>query len=169
MSTNYEELCKAVEECLSRRDSRRDLLAAKIRAIAEQACCSARLRKLDCGEAGVLEYRTPAADCSQWSNRIDYPNHCGEDVMMLRLGSQTIRSLGTPPDCGFFDGRNVQHQRGPTRDAQTGQRIRPATVAQLRSVARDLPVVVAGVLAAAQQQAEEEARQAEETIAALGK
>lgn len=156
---------RAVRDALAKRDDRRDALATRILDIVEPALDAARKRALDLGEIR-LEYRRPAGDCSQWSNRMDYPGHKGDPELMLLVGDD-VRSFGTPTDVGFHDGRNWQIQKGPTRDAKTGQRLRPATVAQLRAVAAALPAALTALLVEVREEAEAEAKAAEEAAARL--
>jgi len=170
----YAEITSAVAAALSRRDERRDLLAARIRELAEPALEAARKRRVELGEAGTLEYRRPSADCSQWANRVDCPDRVGEPVLMLVVDEgdpgapcYTARSLGEPPSLSFWDGSNMQHQRGPTRDHLTGRTLRPATVAQLRAVAAVLPAALATLLADARASAESQAAEADQARAAL--
>lgn len=156
----------AVKQALSHRDSRRDILAERIADLAADALSATRKSSLDLGATGRLEYRNPAADCSQWSNRVDHPGHIGRAVLMLCVG-EDVRSLGQPPDLGFHDGRNMQAQQGPTRDAKTGRVLRPATVAQLKAVAVVLPAALAALLKAEQERAEDEVKVADEAFSSL--
>jgi hypothetical protein len=160
-------ICEAVREALTRRDSRRDLLAETIRRLAEEALYATRRRRVDLGSAGVLEYRVPMADHSEWSSRIDFPAARGEPALMLVVAGE-IRSLGPPPGLTFRDARGVrQPQRGPTRDATTGRALRPATVTQLRAVARALPEALAALLAGRLDEAEAGVREADAASASL--
>lgn len=173
---NLETITQAVREALSHRDSRRDALAERIRSLAEQAMSAARVRSIDLPdpdgdrtrETGTIEYRTPVGDCSQWSNRIDHPGHRGEPCLMFdAFGEAGWRSLGPVPDVGFFDGRNIQYQHGPSRERETNVRILPATVGQLRTVARVLPCVLAELLVEALDRADRESAEADSAIEEL--
>lgn len=162
MTTKFDEITQAVRDAIARRDSRRDVLAERLRSLAEDALDAARERQLDLGEAGMLKYRTPVADCSQWSNRIDSPSHEDEPRLLLRPPGEgeNWRSFGNL-DLGYFDGSNMQHQVGPAWERESGRRIRPATVAQLRAVARHLPTELGRLLDAARSRAEREAAEAD--------
>ena len=166
-----DEITGAVRVALSRRDERRDILARKIANLAGSVLDAARRRRIELGEAGILEYRTPIGNCSQWGNRMDYPDHAGEPVLMLVLPdphrSPEVRTLGEPPDVGFHDGRNLQAQQGPTRDHDTDQVLRPATVAQLKVVATVLPAALAELLTARVADAKQQVTDADEAMAAL--
>ena len=165
MTHDYDSICSAVREALTQRDSRRNVLARRIEELAAKGLSVARSKRLDLGEAGILEYRVPVADCSQWANRMDCPDHRGDSYLALYCG--TVRSLGPVPDVGFFDGSNMQHQQGPTRDLDTGERVRPATVKMLRDVARALPTALAALLAETQGRAERQASAADTALAEL--
>jgi len=165
MTTQYDQILSSVRESLATRDARRDALAMSSHDVDAGALGSAGAWVLDLGDVGRLEYRVPVGDCSQWADRIDHPRHRGDPHLALVSGG-TVRSLGDPPDVGYFDGANMQHQHGPTRDETTGERVRPATVAQLRAVARVLPAAVAELLASRMERAQ---RQAEDADAALAK
>lgn len=173
---NLETITQTVREALSHRDSRRDALAERIRSLAEQAMCAARVRSINLPDpdgdqtrvTGTIEYRTPVGDCSQWSDRMDHPGHRGEPCLMFApSGAPGWRSLGPVPDVSYFDGSNMQHQHGPTRERKTDLRIRPATVAQLRTVARVLPGVLAELLAETHDRADRESAEADLAIEEL--
>ena len=161
-SSSYDQIIQATREALSRRDSRRDILAAQIHGIASAALDAARVPVIDMPGAGTLRYEEVSATCSQWANQKG-PEHT-EEHLVLVAGGET-RSIG-PLDLGYYDGANTHWQTGPTRDSD-GDEIRPATVAQLRAVARELPAAVATLLAQAQATAEAEAAEAEEVAAEL--
>lgn len=157
---NFDEICKATEAALSQRDSRRNVLAGKIREIAHCAMRAADADEL-CGDSWTIERRTATATCSQWADG-SYARTGREDYTALVLRDE-IRSLGPAPDCSFFDGNNMQHQQHAACDGD--YTIRPATVAQLRAVARELPELVAELLAATTARAEREAIEADAALA----
>ena len=165
-TTTLDTIIQAVRESLSRRDSRRDVLAAKIREMTEAALEAARRCALELSEVGRLEYRALRADCSQWSNQLDYPAHTGDPVLVLAISAE-IRALGPVPDQGFWDGSNLQSQRGEVRDDDLGTIVRPATVAQLRAVAAALPAALAALLSERQAEAESQATEADVAAALL--
>jgi hypothetical protein len=74
------------------------------------------------------------------------------------------RSFGRV-DLGFWDGHNMQHQRGPARYGSTA--VRPAPVSMLRAIAAELPSVAARLHAARQATCALETEQAGEALAAL--
>jgi hypothetical protein len=165
--TTVDAIVRAVRDALAHRDSRRDELGRRIAAIAEPAMRAARVKRLEISPTERLEYRTPVGDCSQWSNRMDYPDRSGDAYLALVVADR-VRSLGPVPDVSFFDGHNRQDQQGPTRDLSTGARVRPAAVAELKSVARALPGVVADLLESTRLAAEREAVDADQALAELG-
>lgn len=160
---NIADITAAVTAALETRDRRRDALAKRIEALVEPALAAARVRRLELGEAGSIEYRRPMADCSQWANRTDYPDRVGTPYLALVLG-EDVRALASIPDVGFWDGSNMHHQQTPTRDRRTGRRVRLATVAQLRAVASALPSAMADLLATTAETAKADAAAADAAL-----
>src|SRR5207249_226709 len=118
---------------------------------------------VDLADAGRLGYRRVTGACSQGEG---WPVQTvvSDPILMLVLGDD-IRSLGSPPDVSFHDGHNHQRQIGPTRDERT--EVRPATVTQLRAVARALPAALAELLSSTAAAAAREATESDESLAAL--
>ena len=160
----YAEIITATTDALARRDSRRDVLAARITEIADSARDAARIREL-VGPGWRIETRALGAQCGQWGNGADDSWH--EEAHTVLVVEAEARTLGPVPDVGWHDGHNMRHQHGPTKDATTRTVVRPATVAQLRAVARELPGVVAHALAAATERAELERQAADAALSAL--
>jgi hypothetical protein len=162
----FDEIIKATKEALDRRDSRRDMLATKIAEIADAAIDAARVTGIDLGDGSRIARRRLRATCSQWAN--GYDEHDNHDVrtVLFHPGECLTRQI-VVKGLGYFDGRNYQHQRGKTRDEATGDVAKPATVAELRAVARALPGAVAKLLSEAQAEAAAETSEADATIATL--
>ena len=97
-----------------------------------------------------LVWRTVYAQCSQWGHN--------SRAMTGQKGCWVIdgeRTLGEP-DCSFFDGSNQQSQFGGLYlDTDCTERVRPATAAQLREIARELPEALLAYAAAKNAAAEE--------------
>lgn len=159
---NFSDMIQATKQALSQRDSRRDVLAAKIQTLATEALDAARAKRIDLGDAGTIERRTLTATCSQWADG-SYSCTGTESHVVLIVGGET--KWLTEGDLGYFDGRNMQHQRGPARDG--GRTVRRATVAQLRDAATALPEAIARLLSETQAQATEQTVVADATIASL--
>lgn len=164
---SFDQICKSVTESLSRRDSRRDILVGRIREISLAALEAARAKKVDCSDAGTLEVRKLRALCSQWGDHSDARETRGDHLVLVLAGGNEVRALGMVPDLATWDGHNWQRAYGAVRDDLTDHVVRPATVAQLRAVARNLPAVVARILGEAKARAETEAVEAAEEVARL--
>ena len=175
---DYSTVIRATEAALSHRDSRRDALARRIVQLTEQALEAARVPRLDLGAAGVLEYRTPEQDVSQnmqYEGGGWYGLHArqGEPVLCVAYGRTSAcpspietRTL-EPVDCGYWDGHNYQYPRSRPRDARSCEVLRQATVAQLRAIARALPVAIAKLLDEAASRATAQAEEADAALASL--
>ena len=136
---NYTITLEALRDLTKKRDQKRDAYADSLSALIDQA------READaCKEIKVAGHRiaveTISGDCSQWSNRMDYPDTQGTALLIDRQ-----YSFGCVPTVGFFDGHNHQHQRGPTRCH--GNRVKPAPVHILADIGRVLPEVLAHAIA----------------------
>jgi hypothetical protein len=161
----YDKILTATREALSRRDSRRDVLAQRIHDLASAALDAARATEIRLTEDGseVLRLAPVSAACSQWANGHDTRTRT-EDRLVLVTDSET-RSL-CEIDLSYHDGRNYQSQYGHVRDCD-GHVVRPATVAQLRAVARALPAAIASLLVIAHDAAVSEAAEADAAIESL--
>ena len=164
---NFNAILTATTKALTHRDSRRDVLAARIKQISELAMEVARVESLDLGDAGELRWRTPSAFVSQWANGYAVFEHEGDEYLALITCAGEIRALGPVPSCSYFDGKNLQHQWGHTHDVETGQRVRAATVSQLKAVAKALPAAIAELLSTCQEQARAESATADEAASSL--
>ena len=161
----YEQIVQTVRESLSRRDARRDVLAAKIRDIAVAAMSAARVTEIRCASGHTLALETASATCSQWADGSYAVTGRAKVLVLNRSGA-----VGTDPTergdaAGYFDGHNRQRQVGALRVGDVV--LHHPTVANLRAVARDLPSAVAQLLTAATERAATEAREAEEAAAQL--
>jgi hypothetical protein len=167
MEPTLESIVKAVRQSVAARDSARDALGERIRTTVADVLDACACEEVTVGEreASITLRRVDlVADCSQWGNRMDHPGH--REIHLAALVRGDTRSLGAVPDLGFFDGSNMQHQQGPARDVN-GARVRPATVGTLRVLARELPPVLARLLAERRAKCDAEARSAIETAEQL--
>lgn len=168
MST-YEEMVKGVRGALERRDSRRDVLAARVLDMIVDAAGAVRVRRVDCGEGGVVAMERVEAQCCQGGLNSGWPILTQTERHWVLLGAGDdagVRSFGSL-DLTYHDGHNLQVARTSPRLAGDGAQVRPATVAQLRALARALPEVLARLLSEAQATATAETAAADETIETL--
>lgn len=181
-----ETIIAAVRAAVNERDAKRDALGERIARIARDAMGACGLEALHApltpeqsSAAWTLTLGRVHARVSQWGDG-SQPSTNEEPCVLVGSGGDRggdLRVVGAVPDCSIHDGRNMWRQRGPAHlgaaprdDAELvrGPVARPATVATLRQIARDLPAVVAAALAAREAAVRAQAAAAVEAEATLG-
>jgi hypothetical protein len=124
-----------VKAAIGRVRDRRAVLAARIATELAAYFDATGATSLDVGGVPVARV-TVSASCSDGAAAT-----VGRETAIVIGG----RALLLPVDCGFFDGHNMQHQRGPTAYKQAV--LYDATVAETVDLARALPDAIASALA----------------------
>ena len=139
MDTELKGIIAAVATATERRNAKRDEYAARLERVIEAALDAVKVSVLEVAGHRIASERV-TADCSQWSNQVDYSACEGRALLVDRESS-----FGAPPDLGFHDGQNMQYQQSPTTCGST--RVRPCSVGVLLEIGAALPGVLGPLLA----------------------
>lgn len=180
---NLTAVIAAVRAAVEERNTRRDALGGRIAEIAREtmsACALTEIARDADGPAAdrwKLKLGAVHAVLSQWGDGSSPISGEAPCVLVQTGHLEPWRVVGAVPNCSTHDGRNMQRQHGAAHvgtapdwdsgDLVSGPVAKPATVAMLRAVARELPEVVARLLAAREASARAQAAEAEEATRAL--
>jgi len=162
---DFKEILAATREALAVADRRRGALAARIGEVAHGALLASRAAEIPLAGGGALEFRAVRGRVSPWSDGSRAITATAGGVLVWRSPTE-LRLIEEQSMSRIIDG-NMHWDVGPVRDAGSGLVLRPATVAQLRAIARDLPAAVAAVLSAAASSAAAESADAAAALDAL--